>query len=99
MIEDCERCGAKIEQPNHTRKHPVDVCRKDGVDEIETASVLLCSMCENDLWDWVHGKDAPDRSDMADPIPIERMGESIDQYIEDLQDTKEELSELLEGHE
>lgn len=48
-------------------------------------------MCYEDMWEWALGDDAPDRSSMADPIPLDHMADSVENHIELLTDVLDRL--------
>jgi hypothetical protein len=59
-------------------------------DGYESKDARLCSMCLDDLWEFVFDSTV-DRSDKADPYPVGRLSESVERHIEDLQEVLDEL--------
>lgn len=54
-------------------------------------------MCCEDMWEWALGDDAPDRSNMADPVPLDFMADSVEGHIDRLEDVLMKLEES-KGH-
>lgn len=91
-VASCGRCGSKIVDSDHRWPEKQQFVRELGDGEYETDSVRLCSMCLDDVWETVFEVDV-DRSDKADPVPLNRAGKNIDRYISDLEDLREELQQ------
>lgn len=91
-IESCERCDSKIMQDRlRYEDEQLHIFRYVGAREYETARVMLCSMCWDELWEWALGDDSPDRSDRADPVPLDKLAEGVDRQITDLKGVLEEI--------
>lgn len=89
----CDRCESVIARDKHGLRHwRFDIIRSVGTREFESETVLLCSMCWDDLWEWAFETDV-DRSDKADPLPIEEMAESVRRHIEELEGVLDALAE------
>jgi len=84
QVRECDRCESKIAEPNYARNEPLRITRNLGTDEYEHRDAIFCSMCWDDLWEWAFGE-TPDRSDVADPLPLEKAAESVERHIDDLE--------------
>jgi len=95
-IKDCTRCGSKIVEQRHNARRATEFIRYvENYKSVESKTAKLCSECHDDLWGFVFDSDV-DRSDKADPIPLEKMGESVERYIDDLQDVLVSLEDATE---
>lgn len=90
--KDCERCGSKIVEERFRQSIDLVLSRHTDDGEWENADAQICSMCWDDLWEWVFDAEI-DRSDKADPLPLDRMADNVERHIEDLRDILEELEE------
>jgi len=91
-VERCDRCDSKIvTQPSR----PIERqgFYRETADSYETADAKLCSMCLDDLWEFVFENDI-DRSDKADPIPLERLSSNVERHIDDLEGVLDQLNEV-----
>ena len=88
----CDRCDSKIVEHPHTPVEKWPFMRYVGSGESESEDARLCSMCLDDLWGFVFDADI-DRSDKADPVPLQRVTESVDRHISDLEGLKAEIEE------
>lgn len=97
QVKTCDRCEAKIVRQSHSAPERLGFFRyiNPGAElpEYESDDVLLCSMCLDDVWEFVFDADV-DRSEKADPIPLGRVSENVERHIEDL----ETIITALEGH-
>lgn len=92
--EKCDRCDSTILEETHTRSERMRVSRHVGDGQgWEQKEVLLCSMCYDDLWAWTAGDGARDRSGVADPLPLDRMADSVERHINDLESALEAIDE------
>jgi len=91
-VESCDRCGSQIVEEPHSAPQMQEFYRKLGSGEVEAKGARLCSMCLDDLWEFVFDSDV-DRSDKADPIPLERLGRSVTRHIDDLEGILESLED------
>jgi hypothetical protein len=53
-------------------------------------------MCLDDIWEFVF-ETGVDRSDKADPLPIDRLGENVERHIDDLESVLESLEATKPG--
>jgi hypothetical protein len=88
-IENCERCGCKIVEQPHRRPY-FTFSRFCDEKNIEDRQIDLCSVCLDEIWKFVFYT-KKDRSDKADPIPLERAKNNLKRHIEELEDMIEEL--------
>lgn len=93
-VEGCTRCGATIARNPHGGGpyDRFDIVRHVGEGGWDSATVELCTMCLDDMWEWAFESDV-DRSDKADPMPLERMAESVRRHIEQLESVLDEIAE------
>jgi len=92
-IKDCTRCGSKIVEQRHNARRATEFIRHvENYKSVESKTAKLCSECHDDLWDFVFDSDV-DRSDKADPMPLEKMGESVQRQVDDLRGVLESLEE------
>ena len=89
-VEDCGRCGSKIIESlmRGSRKDVFSRRKPDG--ERENRDIRLCSTCKEELWKFIF-EESIDRSDKADPIPLQKIGEGVEQYITDLESVLDEI--------
>jgi hypothetical protein len=83
-VAECERCGSKIIESSHRRPEKQQFYRELGGGEYVVDEIRLCSMCLDDVFEFVFESDV-DRSGKADPIPLERLGENVERHIDDLE--------------
>jgi len=76
-VVECGRCGSKIVESPHNPERPFDFARYPDSGERENKQIILCSMCLDDIWEFVFETEI-DRSDKADPLPIDRLGENVE---------------------
>jgi hypothetical protein len=91
-VAECERCGSKIVEHEHRRTRKSQFTRELGGGEHVVDEIRLCSMCLDDVFEFVFESEV-DRSEKADPIPLARLGENVERYIDDL----ENVLEVIEG--
>jgi len=83
-VIQCDRCEAKIVRQSHSPPERMGFFRHtDSGRGYESNDVLLCSMCLDDLWEFVFDTEV-DRSEKADPIPLSRVSEDVEGHIDDL---------------
>lgn len=92
-VTECERCEAKIVESSYNPDRPIEFMRETGGGECEVDDIRLCSMCLDDVWEFVFEAEI-DRSEKADPIPLERLSENVERYVGDLEDVLGQI----EGH-
>lgn len=92
-VKDCTRCGSSMIQNHAYGPESLSVWREHSNGETESKQVRLCSVCNSELWDWVDGEDAPDRSDTVDPVQLDRVGNSVQRHIDELEALWESLQE------
>jgi len=83
-IEECDRCNSKIVERRFNESELLQVVRMSGSGEFDMKEVKLCSMCWDELWEWSSDEGEPDRSDVADPVPLDELAENVDRHISDL---------------
>jgi hypothetical protein len=89
-VGECERCGSKIIENSHRRPEKQRFHRELTGGEYVTDEIRLCSMCLDDVFEFVFDSEV-DRSDKADPIPLERLGNNVNRYIDDLENVLESI--------
>lgn len=90
-VISCDRCDSKIVDHPHRRVERWGFARYVGDDgKEETEEAALCSMCLDDLWEFIFETDV-DRSDKADPVPLQRVANSVDRHISELEELKIEI--------
>lgn len=95
-IKDCTRCGSKIVEQRHNARRATEFIRYvENYKSVESKTAKLCSECHDDLWDFVFDSNV-DRSDKADPMPLEKMSESVQRQVDDLQGVLESLEGATE---
>lgn len=94
-IITCDRCGSQIVNQNYHHES-LTVFRDVDEDGWESKEMDLCSMCLDELWDWVEPEDSPDRSDVADPMSIERIEQNVGSHIDELEWILEQLTDRIE---
>jgi hypothetical protein len=55
-------------------------------------------MCLDELWEFVFEEEI-DRSDKADPIPLNRLGDNVQRYIDDLESVLEQVQKGIDAEE
>jgi len=90
QITKCGRCGSKIVESPHSPKEPCNFTHYPDSESVETEQIILCSMCLDDIWEFVFETEV-DRSDKADPLPVDRLGENVERHIDDLESVLESL--------
>lgn len=83
-IHSCDRCESKIVKPAYIPSDKQSVMRFKSSGGVETEYVELCSMCLDDIWEFIFETDI-DRSDKADPIPLEKINNQVIQHIDELE--------------
>lgn len=94
-VADCDRCGSKIIEEGYAHPKTVEISRHVGEGMWDHEDVRLCSMCLDDLWEWAF-EDLIDRSDKADPLPLDQMAENVDRHISDLVGVLDQIEEAKE---
>jgi len=95
QIKTCDRCNSKITGQSHSRERPMQFHRYPSGNGYETDEARLCSICLDELWEFVFEEEV-NRSDKADPIPLENMATSVERHIEGLEGVLEQLQEAKE---
>lgn len=85
-VKECTRCGSKIVESSYAQERWLTLSRQDGQNDYERRDAKLCSECEGAMFKWVFGEDTPDRSDTADPLPLQRVAENVEGHIESLEE-------------
>lgn len=97
-VEKCARCGSKIvEDRLRAEDRALYLTRQADSGGYESDDAKLCSMCWDDLWEWTFGDDAPDRSHLADPQPLDEMADSVERHIDHLQDVIDAVEAAKDG--
>lgn len=89
-VESCGRCEAKITESDHRAPDKQQFYRELGGGKHEADSIRLCSMCLDDVWEFVFDVEV-DRSDRADPVPLNRVTDSVQRHIDSLEELREDL--------
>lgn len=95
-VTKCERCGSNIVENGYytsRSERPERFRRELGRGEYATDEIRLCSMCLDDVWEFVFEAEI-DRSDKSDPIPMERLSENVTQHIRNLERILDEIESL-----
>jgi hypothetical protein len=62
-------------------------------EEWEQEGITLCSTCLDEIWEFVFETEI-DRSDKADPIPLQKVEDNVERHIDDLENIIEMLNDV-----
>lgn len=85
---ECDRCGSTIVLDRFKQPYGLPPKPKGDGNVFEAGEARLCSQCVYDLYEWVKGESI-DRSDTVDPVSLERLNESVERHIEELEKIQE----------